>query len=436
MHKILLSLFATGLLLYGCNGIGPVNNALFETPPYTKYIRSLEQANLDETLMAKAWMRAGEKALNDSVIVTLPFSESGYFVASEPDARSYRFDAHEGQILTVTGNVTANENARVFLDVFTWKNQEWVAVAHGDSTFNLTYEFTDHFQQCLVRIQPELLVTAYYTISLSLTPVLINPVKGASNKSIGSFYGDPRDGGKRSHEGVDIFAKKGTPVIAPTDGYITRVGTSKLGGKVVWMKDQKRGHAYYFAHLDSQAVAAGTKIKQGELIGTVGNTGNAKYTPSHLHFGIYQHHSKDPINYIRTLQAIGNVPPWDTTMLQPDFKVNAKSLSLRSGPGDKYLKRVILKKDTYVKVIGQSADWYRVRLPDDRQGFVPKHKISPIHKGKRERFKREAQLLDEIHPQAVPIAQIPPSTPVEVLALFENFLYVRTSDGKFGWVMI
>jgi peptidoglycan LD-endopeptidase LytH len=436
MQKILLALFAASLLISGCNGINPISNALFETPPYKKYIRSLEQANLDKTVMARSWIRAGEKALHDSVIVTLPFSEAGYFVASEPGARSYRFDAYEGQVLTITGTVTARENARVFLDLFTWKDNEWVSVAHGDTTLSLTYEFNENFQPCLVRIQPELLVTAYYTVSLSMTPVLINPVKGASNKSIGSFYGDPRDGGKRRHEGVDIFAKKGTPVIAPTDGYISRVGTSKLGGKVVWMQDQKRGHSYYFAHLDSQLVTAGKRVKQGEVIGTVGNTGNARYTPSHLHFGIYQRHSKDPINYIRTLQAIGEVSPWDTTMLQPDFKVMPKSLSLHAGPGEKHRQKSLLKKDTYVKVIGQSADWYRVKLPNEVQGFLPKKKITPIHKGKRERLKQGAILLTDIDAEAVPIAQIAPSTHVEVLALFDNFLYVRTSEGKFGWVMI
>src|SRR3990170_7720778 len=292
MEKKILVGILVCLLLYSCNGVNPLTGRLAKTPPYKKYIQSLHEAELDKTAMALAWIRAGENALQDSVTVTLPFSESGYFNASEPGARSYRFGAREGQVLTVNGAVKAKQGPGFFMDLFTWEGNEWIPLAHGDSTFNLTYEFDKDYAQCLIRIQPELLVTAYYIINISLTPVLINPVAGATNKSIGSFYGDSRDGGKRKHEGVDIFAEKGTPVIAPTGGYISRVGTSALGGKVVWLQDPKRGHSYYFAHLDSQAVKTGAKVNKGDIIGTVGNTGNAKYTPSHLHFGIYQSKSK------------------------------------------------------------------------------------------------------------------------------------------------
>ncbi len=436
MEKKILFGISVCLLLYGCNGINPFDSPLIKSPPYKKYIQSLEQAELDETVMAQTWIRAGENALKDSIIVSLPFSESGYFNASEPGARSYRFEAREGQVLTVTGAMVAKKNARFFLDLFGWKENEWNPLAHGDSTFNLTYEFDTDQSQCLIRIQPELLVTAYYTISISLTPVLINPVSGATNKSIGSFYGDSRDGGKRKHEGVDIFAKKGTPVVAPTAGYVSRVGTSALGGKVVWMQDIKRRHSYYFAHLDSHAVKAGTKVNKGDILGTVGNTGNARYTPSHLHFGIYQSKSIDPVHYIRTLETTVNALPWDTTFSQPDFKVTAKSIPLRTGPGEKHLSTATLKKNTYLKVIAQSDTWYRVLLPNEKQGFVSKQKIAAIQKGKRTRLKRATVLLSETNLEAAPLAHLESATPVEVLANFESFQYVRTKDGLVGWLMM
>jgi murein DD-endopeptidase MepM/ murein hydrolase activator NlpD len=79
------------------------------------------------------------------------------------------------------------------------------------------------------------------------------------------------------------------------------------------MYDQKRRHSYYFAHLDSQYVRAGQRVKQGDTLGTVGNTGNARFTPAHLHFGIYQSRSKDPLHYIKTLDAVANMAPLDTT---------------------------------------------------------------------------------------------------------------------------
>jgi peptidoglycan LD-endopeptidase LytH len=154
-------------LLNGCNSINTVKDALDNTPPYQKYVRSLEKADLDRSLMAKLWLRAGEQAMIDSIHVGLPFSESGYFKGSEPGARSYRFFAREGQVLTAAGSVVAKESTRFFLDLFVKENQQWKAIAHGDSTFNLAYEFNGQEQQYLIRIQPELLASVYYTFSLS-----------------------------------------------------------------------------------------------------------------------------------------------------------------------------------------------------------------------------------------------------------------------------
>lgn len=119
----------------------------------------------------------------------------------------------------------------------------------------------------------------------ALSKSLVFPVSGKSN--IGSFWGAVRDGGRRKHEGIDIFARKGTPVVAICDGIIVSRGNTPRGGKTLWL--QAVGHAWtvYYAHLDQQKVKVGQYVRKGEVIGTVGNTGNAKYTPPHLHFGIY-----------------------------------------------------------------------------------------------------------------------------------------------------
>jgi murein DD-endopeptidase MepM/ murein hydrolase activator NlpD len=134
-------------------------------------------------------------------------------------------------------------------------------------------------------------------------PLLMNPVVGATKKSIISIYGDARDHGRR-HEGIDIVAPKGTIVVAPSEGEITEVGYNILGGKVIWMKDAKAKRAYYFAHLDSQIVTKGMIVKQGDTLGTVGNTGNARRTRSHLHFGIYKKDGRTPVDYIRTREQV------------------------------------------------------------------------------------------------------------------------------------
>jgi murein DD-endopeptidase MepM/ murein hydrolase activator NlpD len=319
------------------------------------------------------------------------------------------------------------------MDLFALDETEWDHVAFGDSTFSITHEFSRD-EECVLRLQPELLADMWYSINISLTPVLINPVYGASNRAIGSLYGASRDNGKRSHEGVDIFAPKGTPVIAPTDGYITRVGTNTLGGKVVWMRDNKRSHSYYFAHLDSQMVKPGMHVHQGHVLGLVGNTGNARRTPPHLHFGIYQSGSKDPLHYIRKVEAAMASLPVDTGFHQKPFRIRTKSAELRSGPAANLPVRTSLGRNTYVKVIGQTNDWYRVLLPDDKQGFLLKKQLAPLENGKQTRLDTASLLFSTIHEDAIPVASLKEDTTVEVLARFQDYDFVLTANGIAGWL--
>jgi murein DD-endopeptidase MepM/ murein hydrolase activator NlpD len=135
-------------------------------------------------------------------------------------------------------------------------------------------------------------------------PLAMNPVLGATKRSIISFFGDARDGGGRKHEGIDIVAPKGTMVVAPCDGEITEVGYNSLGGKVIRMRDLRNKCNYYFAHLDSQIVTKGMYVKPGDTLGTVGNTGNARHTRSHLHFGIYKNNGRTSVDYIKTKEQV------------------------------------------------------------------------------------------------------------------------------------
>lgn len=130
------------------------------------------------------------------------------------------------------------------------------------------------------------------------------PVSG--NKSnIGSFWGDARDGGKRKHEGIDIFASKGTPAVAILDGRIISVGDGGIGGKTVYLQPDGEDWYAYYAHLDRQDVVYGQRVKKGQQLGTVGNTGNAATTPPHLHFGIYTDNGAiDPLPYIKNADKV------------------------------------------------------------------------------------------------------------------------------------
>lgn len=113
------------------------------------------------------------------------------------------------------------------------------------------------------------------------------PVEGVTARQIQDTWGAARSEG-RTHQGVDIFAKRGTPVLSSTVGIVSQIGTNNLGGKVVWVLGPNLSRHYY-AHLDNYAenIAEGDWVDVGEVIGYVGNTGNAQSTPPHLHYGIY-----------------------------------------------------------------------------------------------------------------------------------------------------
>jgi peptidoglycan LD-endopeptidase LytH len=128
-----------------------------------------------------------------------------------------------------------------------------------------------------------------YRLELSLKPApteLRVPVRGITLRRIANTFGVARSGG-RSHEGLDIFAPAGTPVISATGGYVAHIGTNNLGGLVVYTVGAG-GRTYYYAHLSRYGkFQVGDTIKPGDVLGYVGNTGNARGTPPHLHFGVY-----------------------------------------------------------------------------------------------------------------------------------------------------
>lgn len=113
------------------------------------------------------------------------------------------------------------------------------------------------------------------------------PVEGVRASRLVDSWGAPRSGGRR-HEGIDIFGKRGTRIRSSTDGVVTRVGDNRLGGHCVWVLGPA-GYLHYYAHLEAYGdVRPGQRIHSGHFIGTVGDSGNARGTPPHLHYGIYR----------------------------------------------------------------------------------------------------------------------------------------------------
>ena len=115
------------------------------------------------------------------------------------------------------------------------------------------------------------------------TPGFICPVLGGA--SFIDSWGFPRSGG-RSHKGVDMFAPRGTPVVAVVDGRI-KFSSNSLGGLSTHLYADN-GTVYYYTHLDGHPsdVTSGQRVAKGTIVGYVGNSGNARYTSPHNHFEI------------------------------------------------------------------------------------------------------------------------------------------------------
>jgi murein DD-endopeptidase MepM/ murein hydrolase activator NlpD len=119
--------------------------------------------------------------------------------------------------------------------------------------------------------------------------IKVFPVSGPHvlTDSWGDFRASLRGQG---HQGNDIMAARGVPVVAVADGTIKRLTRQEtgLGGIWIWQVDNA-GNEYYYAHLNDIAAGldAGSKVTAGQQIGTVGNTGDARYGDPHLHFEIH-----------------------------------------------------------------------------------------------------------------------------------------------------
>jgi murein DD-endopeptidase MepM/ murein hydrolase activator NlpD len=432
IHAILV--IAT-LFSAACASNGPLSELIRPSSPYERYASSLSAAGLDEAALGQDWIRAGDQALLDAMTVELPFRESGYFPSDRPSATAYRLQLQRGRRLVVDVTIDAIAETVLFVDLFEARNGEALRrVAALDSAVGTLTHDVDRGGVYLLRLQPELLRRGRFAVIARTETRIAFPVPGSSPRDVASSFSAGRDGGRRDHEGVDIFAQRGTPVVAAVDG-IARTDTNQLGGNVVWLSGARTGPRFYYAHLDRWAIAGETRVREGDVIGYVGNTGNARTTPSHLHFGVYDDGAIDPMPFLQPHDQPPAAPGVDQDALGALARVTAARATVRAGAWPRAPARRHLGRAMVMRIVGASRRSYRVRLPDTVEGYVDASEVTRLDVPlRRLRTSVDALLLDAPRAEAPMIGMLKSGSEVEVLGRFESFDFVRDRDQRAGWV--
>jgi murein DD-endopeptidase MepM/ murein hydrolase activator NlpD len=142
----------------------------------------------------------------------------------------------------------------------------------------------------VIEPQPEVAPAAVPQAAVDApAPMLIVPVAGVELAALRSNWGEARSGGARGHQGLDVMAPAGTPVVAAADGRVEKLYFSKGGGGVSLYQRSIDGRwMFYYAHLRAYApgIVEGRAVQAGETIAYVGDTGNAGAGNHHLHFAV------------------------------------------------------------------------------------------------------------------------------------------------------
>jgi peptidoglycan LD-endopeptidase LytH len=335
--------------------------------PRDDYARELASIGGD---VLRAWEDASRRALRSGLSIAPSFRERVRFPADAPHAVAYRFPLREGQTLRIriTGLDTGGA---LFADMFHAIGGDLFRPVYSAPRRAREVHFTARITgEYVLRLQPQV-DGGLFDIVVEGNSSLLFPVAGAGMRQVGGVFGDPRDGGRRRHEGVDIFAPRGTPVVAVTAGRVTQAGSTPIGGRVIWLADHASDLSYYYAHLHEIRVAEGAVVAAGDIIGTVGNTGNAAGTPPHLHFGAYRPGTiaVDPaplLVYTAPLRALAV----DDDLLGRWARTSAERVRLRTSPDLAAAVVTELAPATPLLVLGGVADWHRVLLADGTTGFL------------------------------------------------------------------
>lgn len=430
----LFIILLTSITIISCKS-GTVN--LFKAAsPHEQYRRKLETAGLDKTAMGSAWIAASSNSLQKALNINIPYRETGYFDAGKVPAAAYRFSATKGQKITI-GLIKKPTTTALYLDLWELNDVNNAKRIASADTLNrpIQYEI-DVTGNYLIRLQPELLQSVEYMLEITSGPSLAFPTQ-SKTKSIGSYWGDGRDNNARKHEGVDIFGSFRSPVVASAGGTVTRVNENNLGGKVVWLKPSGKDYTLYYAHLDEQIAVEGQEVKLGDTVGLMGNTGNARTTPTHLHFGIYTFGGAiNPLPFIDPVTKTPGKINASVSNLNKTLRTTGK-VNLYSLPQNKSTPIANLTAGTIVNISSATGNFYKAELPDGIIGFINSSELTQTSKPlQRLKIKAAQQkVFDQPDNLAAVKLNLRIGETVEVLGNFNNYQLISNETAQVGWIV-
>jgi murein DD-endopeptidase MepM/ murein hydrolase activator NlpD len=257
------------------------------------------------------WLRSTRAALDNAKAIRIPSVEIGALTGRDSTAAAFAFDALGGQTLEVTlTRDAARSGEPVYVEVFRVVevlgrplHERLTGLRPSASRLRARLPSDGPYHVLVQTVESG---TADYRLTLEIGPALPFPVVGAERSAIRGLFGASRDAGRRYHQGVDIFVQRLTPVLAVASGR-AMPRHDALGGNTVWLNTP--GTSYYYAHLDRVAVRDQQNVKAGDVLGYVGNTGNATGMSPHLHFGVYRW-GREPIDPLPLLvgQRLDSTP--------------------------------------------------------------------------------------------------------------------------------
>ena len=370
-QRIFIILFFLGLLLAGCKKDVQETVEISEKPLKLPARLAYEQQFSENDSTFIRWKEAFQKAKHDNLQITLPYSESGVYTEDELNVYSYNIQLKEGERIVVDLQIQV-DSSLVFIDIFEVKKDSLRLLKSAEEFESMFSKEIEESGLYKLILQPQLNMKGSFQLKIYSEPLYPFPVVDGVNKDIQGFWADPRDTGSRSHEGVDIFAERGTPVIAITDGTISSTGNGGFGGLQVWITDKLKKKRIYYAHLDSFIVSEGDKVKIGDTIGFVGNTGNAIELPPHLHFGVYKEHGAvNPISFIKKTE----IQTIDKPSIVNRAVVKRHIAEVRKGPASIFPQLSVLRKDDTISVLGKSQEWFHIQSSKGLKGYVSEREV-------------------------------------------------------------